>query len=431
MRILLVSHYFPPQNVSGALRPYSWAKYWSRSGHKVTVLTSKKTSLDGALNFVDPRAANNTFKTYEVEYWPFRAASAGSPRLVQTAPFQGSHNAKQIKNIIRRLRRYLGDLADLNYPWIVKAIRLGRNLHQREAFDIIVSTYTPAASHIIGSHLKRTLGIPWVADFRDLWTANHLAQSVWPFRTLNRWLEKTTVTHADLIITISEPFQRKMQATYKAPCVTVENGFDPEEIEDLAKESLYPDDGKLRFIYTGMLYPGKRDPAPLFAAVRRLIQTGKLAPTNLEFLFYGSNLRGLQELAQQYGLQDIVKTPGHVDRATVLRAQRDADGLIFLEWDDPSAEGVLTGKIFEYMKAGTPVLGIGLSRASSSGKLLEEAGIGYALAKDVDNIAAFLINNYLRQSAPVVRPNQHLINSFSRSIQAQKVLAQMETIVAR
>ena len=42
MQILIVTHYFPPENTIASLRPYSWAKYWTRSGHQVTVLTTQE-----------------------------------------------------------------------------------------------------------------------------------------------------------------------------------------------------------------------------------------------------------------------------------------------------------------------------------------------------------------------------------------------------
>ena len=46
MNILIVSHYFPPGNSIAALRPYSWAKYWSRMGHQVTVAENGRIALD-------------------------------------------------------------------------------------------------------------------------------------------------------------------------------------------------------------------------------------------------------------------------------------------------------------------------------------------------------------------------------------------------
>ena len=43
-KILIISYCFPPLNVIASLRVYSWAKYWSRMGYEVCVLTAKKTT---------------------------------------------------------------------------------------------------------------------------------------------------------------------------------------------------------------------------------------------------------------------------------------------------------------------------------------------------------------------------------------------------
>ena len=50
MKILIVSTFFPPQNSIASLRPYSWAKWWSRAGHDVTVLTTEKEEWANNLN---------------------------------------------------------------------------------------------------------------------------------------------------------------------------------------------------------------------------------------------------------------------------------------------------------------------------------------------------------------------------------------------
>jgi hypothetical protein len=71
--ILIISTGFPPRNVPGALRAYSWAKYWSRAGHKVTVLTNKKSALDGPLDYSLKNDSQNLFRVYEVNILPSKS----------------------------------------------------------------------------------------------------------------------------------------------------------------------------------------------------------------------------------------------------------------------------------------------------------------------------------------------------------------------
>ena len=193
-------------------------------------------------------------------------------------------------------------------------------------------------------------------------------------------------------------------------------------------EKLYPADGKIRFVYTGALY-GNRNPAPFFAAVRDLIGSGQLSPDRIEILFYGRRLDGIPNLADFYGISAVVKIVGLVDRNTALRAQRDASGLLFLEGQDYTVDYVLPAKIFEFIRSGTPILGIGMSKASTAGQFLVKSGAGYPLGTDVESMKNFLLHNYLQEKTLVLHPDWDFINSFSREKLANKALAYLEKIV--
>lgn len=56
--IVLIVHYFPPINSSGAKRMEAMAKYFARSGRNVTVITTTKTVADGAFSEIVPSGVN-------------------------------------------------------------------------------------------------------------------------------------------------------------------------------------------------------------------------------------------------------------------------------------------------------------------------------------------------------------------------------------
>ena len=55
MNILIIAYDWIPRNVISTHRIYSFAKYWSKMGHKITVLTSKKKVFDKPLDLFLPR----------------------------------------------------------------------------------------------------------------------------------------------------------------------------------------------------------------------------------------------------------------------------------------------------------------------------------------------------------------------------------------
>src|SRR5690606_1202632 len=98
--------------------------------------------------------------------------------------------------------------------------------------------------------------------------------------------------------------------------------------------------------------------------------------------FFGPYEPWLEKLIESYDLGEIVKLRGRVGRPEALSAQRSSDALILLESGDASANGVLTGKLFEYLLAGRPILSLGSRPGSAIGRLLEECGVGVCAGRD-------------------------------------------------
>ncbi len=428
MNILIISVAFPPRNSPGALRPHSWAKYWSRAGHQVAVLTTQKELHERGLVSFEERTHEDGYKVCEVG-----VGSGLSSRLAegssQSSPTdQKSGFFRKIRLINDHIAGLLGPLYDIDLPYVPFLVQAGKSLGRKTKYDILISTFSPATCHIVAHELKKILRIPWVADYRDFWSGSEFSHGVWPFSALADQLERRTIQTADLLMAVAEPMRQEFLRRYSLPCVTVENGFDPEDYDCLNPQPLFPQDGKLRFVYTGAIY-GKRNPAPFFAAVRELITDGHLSPDGIEILFYGRRLEEISLLAELSGIATSVKIVGLVDRETALRAQRDANGLLFLEGQDYRVDYVLPAKIFEFVRSGTPIVGIGMNDNSTAGQFLVKAGAGFPLGTDVTEIKEFLLNNYLRGNALIIRPDHNFIDSFSRERLANKALAYLEKTV--
>lgn len=436
MRILLITHCFPPLNSAGSLRVYSWAKYWSRAQCDVTVITTRKKSFDGPLNLAVNEGDLEQLKVIEVDYWPFRGknsfdlfAQQSFEKKIKTDNIPPQY-ILTLKNMVRRLRRTLiGSFLDIHDFWVFPAVKVAESIYLSHGFDMVVTSYGPPACHIIGGVLKRKLEkIFWVADYRDLWYGNHLSKAVWPLSVIEKKREDFYVSRADLITTVSDPLKKSLEKRYGEKVLVIENGFDLDdlkEINNMGDVKMFPGDGKIRLVYTGTIYPGKRDPSPLFEAVNILRKEGIEVDSKLEIIFYGINLGNLFELTSRYKVENIVKTPGFLDRTRILRIQQEADALIFLEWEDSSVDGIVTSKLFEYMYAGTPVLGIGVSNKTLPGRLIEESGVGYALGRSVTAIAEVL-KKMIKGEPLFYSPQKELIFNFTREKQAYRLLGEIE-----
>lgn len=393
MKILIISSNFPPLNSIASLRPYSWAKYWSREGHKVTVLTTEKPTTTINLNF-----DLSNFRLLEVPI-PFidymrKFDDNNYHRKTNEHGYSKSHNklVKKIILFINKFRRTRGIFLGARMPdhhdfWVIPAYRAVC----REEWDLVISTHQPYANHIIAYSLKRKKKSKnWIADFRDLWVDDHLYYGLFPFTILESYLENKICKTADYLTTVSQPLADKLRIKYGNKVHVIENGYDPEDYYSLSAEPAFPPDGLRRIVYTGTIYSGKQDPSPLFEALHELYNEPYSDTKKLRVIFAGRHLQGAIDTAKKYGIADLVEYTGLVTREQALTMQRDADMLLFLEFEAPGVAGILTGKLFEYLASGTEIIGIGVTESSSVGTLVYEAKAGTMLGHDISAIKSTL-----------------------------------------
>ena len=130
MKILIITHYFPPLNSVASLRPLAWAKFWSRMWHETAVITTKKHSFDGYLNLLTNSNDLNNVKVIEVPYWPFtgneNTVTPDNNSLTDTQP---SPLVISIKERVRTLRKTIGSLGDIHDFLGLSCIKTAQNLY--------------------------------------------------------------------------------------------------------------------------------------------------------------------------------------------------------------------------------------------------------------------------------------------------------------
>ena len=429
MKILIISTFFPPLNSIASLRPYSWAKYWSQAGHDVTVLTTEKNKdADDALSL-----HLNGFKIVEVPYpelikrlkQDYNSDKKNERKSDQPAP------RNFLKKLLTKFFHYLRfdkgvfhscRMPDITDLWVNRAYK---SIKSEGPWDSIISTSGPYTTHLIAHKLKKNdLSKIWIADYRDSWSNNFIYKGIFPFNFIERLVEKHILQKADLVTTISKPFAEMIAKEFNHPNVQViENGFDIEELENISKSSIFPDDDMFRIVHTGSIYKGRRDPSPLFQAIQKIANDPQNSHwlNRLEVIFAGSNQADLQKLIEQYQVQKWVKIIGQIKHEDALRMQRDAHLLLFLPWNDLSINGVLTGKLFEYLFSGTPLLAVGASALEDSQKLIIDSNAGQALFS-VESIKKFLIE-HLQKNMKVKHPiAAEVLNKYTRKHQADRLL---------
>jgi glycosyltransferase involved in cell wall biosynthesis len=412
LRILIVAHAFPPMNAIGSHRPYSWARFWRDEGHEIHVLTPSKHDLDGMM---DMERDLRGICVHEVSYLPMRASHAGILRA-------GTHSAvgrwEWLKTITRRARFSLAMFGDPRLLAYRPMVRKGMEILRGADFDFIIATSPPEVCFFVARTLSRRTGVPWVADFRDAWFHNlrlyHTRLSSSLAGPVNQWL----VDNASALVTVSRGLQERLSSYLGREVFLSYNGFFAAE-RNSAPPTRPWNDNKLHIAYTGRVHPGKQDPAPLFRALASLGRLrGHLAHC-LSVDFYGFDRLLLRPLIERHGVEDCVTLCGFVPYQDSINVQRAADVLLFLDWTDGRGDGMLTGKLLEYLGSGRPILALGVRKDSEAARLIAETGCGATLT-DEEEIVGYL--QHLLVSGRPAAVGSAACDALSRERQASVLL---------
>jgi hypothetical protein len=313
-----------------------------------------------------------------------------------------------------------GDFPDPFRGWVDTAVSEGVAVALRERVDAICSLCPPATAHVVASEIARKTGIPWVAQFDDLYSF-HLERQRRPEwrafadRQHREWMKQATFAGA-----ITPAMLAYLRRTYGVDGDVVMVGYDPDE-SPLVERTKHD---RLRLAYTGSVYPGDERPDMLFDALDRAITTSREADP-IEMIFAGTGRdEELATLAAQFpAATRASRFVGRLAPDAALRLQREADALVLLNCTDPSPdEGTLSypAKAFEYLNAGKPILALPSDPGGWGDRLLETTGAGLT-AKDADQAAAIIVRwltEWKRVGEVPYEGIRHEIENYSQPRQA-------------
>ncbi|OGB11625.1 MAG: glycosyltransferase [Burkholderiales bacterium RIFCSPHIGHO2_12_FULL_61_11] len=336
--------------------------------------------------------------------------------------------------------RYLGWMArpDRWISWKFDAVRQGLKLIGEYKPDVIWSTYPIATAHVIASKLHCKTGIPWIADFRD-----PMAQDDYPIdlrtRQSYRAIEADAAAQARFCVFTTPGAARIYQQRYPAAAsrmVVLENGYDEESFASAAPLShgaSAPAAGTrpLLMLHSGIVYPSERDPTQLFAALGRLQKAGTLSPADLRIRFRASVHDDLlQSLAQTHGAQDFIELCPAIPYREALAEMMAVDALLVMQASNCNAQ--IPAKLYEYLRAGKPILGLTDPDGDTAG-VLRGAGLNDIARLDSANEIARVLPALARdwQQGKAVLPQTQAVQQASRRRRCEalaELLNEMRTV---
>jgi len=265
---------------------------------------------------------------------------------------------------------------DPRVSWVGPSVRFLKKYLAEHPVDAMVTTGPPQSMHLIGLKLKRATGLRWIVDFRDPWTKMYYFKNMglWPLaERKQRRMEQAVIDECDAVTTITPYVVKDFQDMTSTKVHLLTNGFDE---DDFPEVEVQPGE-KFTVVHTG-LFSADGDPVNLWDALARKCSCDKEFKKALEIRLAGKVDAPVLASIRDRGLWDNLVNLGYLEHSRTVAEQRSASILILPLRQDPEYRKALPGKIFEYLAARRPVLGIGQEDGASAEVLRNtKAGVMY------------------------------------------------------
>ena len=414
-KVLFIAYEFPPAGASGMYHAFYLAKYIRAYDWEPFVLTGVPGDLQDPLDLpavLDERHVRRVSLAGDEELAEFAGREFPESWLCRSLLGHRDEAGGAFRHVF----------PDPLVRWLPRAWRRAEEILSQDSFDAVVTTSFPFSAVLLGHMAQVRFGVPWAAEFRDLWTEDpRFPRRSGPFVADSERLERVVLDSADAVVAVSPPlagrFVRRGGGT-RVRCIEL-------SYEEAVFESPpAPPADRFHLVQAGTLYPGML-PAAVPKALDLLAQLGKLDRARFDMTLAGANLSGRAALPG-------ARVLGHVPHSDIRRLYRGASALLLVLPGE--LRDFIPSRLFEYMASGVPILAM-VPPDSVAAQMVRRSrtGIVVDVAAGVDEVAAALYGLYSgwRNGTPAADPDRDYIGRFSSRAMAGRWASLLNGLRAR
>ena len=258
-------------------------------------------------------------------------------------------------NLVKRLSKY--GRSFISFPdeyrgWSRDIDRLIKQFTDLSDFQVIVSSSSPISAHFAARKISKKHNIPWIADFRDLWSDNHNYSFTKTRKFIDSMVEKKLIGDANAIVTVNEDWAARLRIRYPQKIFSIENAATFSHRPTVTKNSRI-----FRIVSTGPIYPGKHNLKMLLDSIHA---AGNKISKPIQLDLYGPlSAENIEMINDYQALGCRVSYFGQISREECWEQQCQADLLVLFSWmTNTSSAGHIPLRTYEYLASGNPVISL-------------------------------------------------------------------------
>lgn len=442
-KVLVIAQIFPPMGGSGVQRTLKFVKYLRGFNWEPIVVTVGNT----AFNYLkDATLEKEIPKDLEIVRFDEKLNFSGDEATNLLNKYEklidNDEIMLQYKKIINRfsdenrgedlLKAFF--IPDYSSFWAMDVIDKIDEFVDFNFIDIMYSTSGPYSDHIVGYFLKDRFNKPWVCDFRDEWTNNPYAnfdKNNITYKII-RNMEVNILNKCNMLVTISPLAKENYINDLDVPenkIAIITNGYDEEDFSNTTINTEKKD--KFRITHNGLLYM-IRTPETFFKAIKHLIDNKYIDKNKFEAIFsYTDNKDRWQKYLKENNIDDIVIFKDYMSHDDSINLSLNSDMLLLIVGSGEKNKGVYTGKVFEYLRMGKPILALS-PKESVVEQLLNKTQSGENFEfQDIDGISNYIYQEYKKWENGVDRKysTSQLIAEYERKNLTKKLSSLFEEVL--